>query len=597
MKKNLKTYLLSSSFSIAVIGFICLFIITLLLWKTSENNTFSNVIEGDGRGYYAYLPNTFLNKSIKNQKPDNRFFLEVNRKGVNKYYVGTAVAMSPFFMAGNLLSPKHKEKTTGYEPVFQKSMRISGIFYLLLGLVFLRLFLIQYSIPDKIIILCLFLITFGTNLFSYSLFQPAMSHVYSWGFITGFLYFTKKLIDSKKMLFYYLAILFLGMIVLIRPLNGLIILAVPFLAGSLPVLKESIKQTFSLKSIFFSIIIFSSVLFIQLLAWKIQSGDWIVWSYQNEGFYFENPQFWNVLFSFRKGLFIYSPLVFFSLFGLYFLYKKSKFQFYSLLIFFFILTYFISSWWNWYYGPSFGQRPFVEFYGLIGLLLAISISQLKSKRIKLVFISIGLLFIGLNFVQTYQYHVGIISSWDMNFKKYRYTFLKTSEKYKNCLGGNNDILLFNSNEKSLFNTQINFEHKPNLIEFGKTKVEDNSIVCDYSNTEFNFAITVPCDSNFMGERGIYAKISLEKKDLFTSFKNEALFVVDISDSTGKNYHYYTFPVNEVPPNSSNSWKSVEYSIEIPIVKSKTDRIKMYVWNKNKDPFYLDNIKIEILKIN
>ena len=98
------------------------------------------------------------------------------------------------------------------------------------------------------------------------------------------------------------------------------------------------------------------------------------------------------------------------------------------------------------------------------------------------------LLVGLNLVQTYQYHNKIISSWDMNFKKYRYTFLKTSDKYKNSLGGNNDIFPYKANEKSIYKKTVDFENKMKNIEFGKTKREDNSLICDYTNSKYNFSL-------------------------------------------------------------------------------------------------------------
>ena len=226
MTEKIKPYLFSSSFSIVLIRLISLFIVSIFVWNGKD----TSVIESDGKGYYAYLPNTFINHNLKTQKSDTRYFKNVNGKVVNKYYVGTSVVMSPFFILGHTVAKLNREKLDGYSSTYQKSISLAGIFYLLFGLIFLRLFLIQFKVPDKTIVLTLFLILFGTNLLSYALFQPSMSHVYSWGFICGFLFFSKMHLSSSKLISFLLAALFLGIIILIRPLNGLIVLILPFLS-------------------------------------------------------------------------------------------------------------------------------------------------------------------------------------------------------------------------------------------------------------------------------------------------------------------------------------------------------------------------------
>ena len=154
------------------------------------------------------------------------------------------------------------------------------------------------------------------------------------------------------------------------------------------------------------------------------------------------------------------------------------------------MVYLISSWWNWYYGPSFGQRPFVEFYGLSALLIAFAFRFIQKKAFKVTLIVFSVLCVFLNLIQTFQYHSGIISSWDMNVKKYGYTFLKTGKEYQNCLGGNQDIFPYKANKNLVFNEVYDFESKQENIEFGAIKQDEFSEgnVIDYSNSEFNFSV-------------------------------------------------------------------------------------------------------------
>jgi hypothetical protein len=268
--------------TIAIIftNIICLVLILQFSWKGIDGKNYTRVISSDGIGYYMYLPNFFLNKSISRQSVDNRFILESSGRGVNKYFVGTAVAMSPFFGIGYTIAYFQGDELDGYSPPFQKMISIAGLFYLILGLVFLSLLLSQYAIKPSVIAFTLLLTVFGTNLLTYAVTSPSMSHIYSWCFITSFLYFIKKLSRTKKSKYLYLGVLAFGLTVLIRPLNGIVILAIPFLAGSFSNFKDLIVLNSSIKKITFSSFILLALFSSQLYVWLLQSGDFFVWGYK-----------------------------------------------------------------------------------------------------------------------------------------------------------------------------------------------------------------------------------------------------------------------------------------------------------------------------
>jgi hypothetical protein len=580
---NWKDIISNSYFTILLIGLVSVIFITQFSWKGNDNKAYSRVISSDGVGYYYYLPNTFLTKKIGGQTPDKRFFNKINEKGVNKYYVGTAVSMSPFFLLGHTIAIGNGDELTGFSSAYHKAISLAGLFYLLGGLLFLRSFFRLYNFKYWIISISILLLFFGTNLMAYALLMPSMSHIYSFFFVSGFLYFTKSFSLQKKSKHMFFGTAFLAMIIVIRPLNGIIVFTLPFLAGSGLALKELFIAVLKPKRVIISLIILLLILFIQSYFWYLQCGEWIVWSYGNEGFYFSKPYIWQVLFSFRKGAFIYTPLLIVSVIGLLVLIKKRKFQGWSLFLFFALLVYLISSWWNWYYGPSFGQRPFVEFYGISALLIAFLFRFIQKKTIKIALISFSVLCVFLNLIQTFQYHSGIISSWDMNAKKYGYTFLKTGQQYRNCLGGNQDIFPYKADKRLVFNEVYDFE-------------SDQNSHIDYTNYEYKFDVKIPVNDSFITNRGVYILAKLKRKDLEKSHKNGALFVVEIYDELGERYRYGTFPVSEVPPRNPNNWIQEEYSIEIQEIKSPTDLIKIYIWNKEKQPFLIDDVELKIFGI-
>jgi hypothetical protein len=587
----------STSVAILLTIIICLFLTIKFSWTGVDGKGYTRIIDSDGKGYYMYLPNIFLNKSIREQTVDNRYILEISGKGVNKYYVGTAIAMLPFFGLGYMIAYFQGDELDGYSPPFQKAISLAGLFYFILGLIFLGSFLLLYEIKKNIIAFILIIISFGTNLLTYSVISPSMSHIYSWCFITAFLYFTKKIIVNQKIKYFYLSIILLGFIILIRPTNGIIILIVPFLSVSFSNFKKALTFIYSLKNIVVSGIILLAIFFLQSYLWYIQTGSFFIQGYKNEGFYFLSPQIWNVLFSFRKGLFIYTPLVFLSLFGLLFV-KKNRFEFFSLCFFLISLIYIISSWWNWYYGPSFGQRPFIEYYGIVGLLLALLFSQLRTKFFKILLFILSLIFVYLNLIQNYQYHSNIISAWDMTFGKYQYTFLNTSPKFIGCLGGNDDIIPYKAQKKLCFTSVNDFESispnsKTNFITFDSIS---KSHTCNYENREFNWSVKIPIDSLFITSRSLYAEVNIDRLEKVENNLKSALFVIHLSDTNNVTTYYYCFKIDDYPTFDTNIWNTFHYNIEIPRIISQNGSFRMYIWNKEKTPFLIDNIEINVFAI-
>ena len=552
----------------------------LVLFSVLQQGGRYSVISSDGIGYYSYLTHIFETNSFSQQVPDNRFVFDFKGKGVNKYYVGTAISMSPFYALGKLFS---SEGSTSSSFSYQFAISLSGIFYLILGLIFTQKLLRLFHFSETVISITLLLFFFGTNLLVYSVFQPSMSHVYSFCWVAAFLFFTKKYALSVKSEYLYASIACLALLVLVRPINGIVVFLIPFLVGSWQGTMFYFWSIFSKKRLVFSVLIFLLICGIQPLMWYLQSGNWWIWSYAQEGFYFSSPHLFDFLFSYRKGVFIYTPMLLFSFLGGILWLSKNRFQGIGVLLFFVGVVYLLSSWWNWYYGPSFGQRPLVDFYSISAVLLALSVKQFLGSRQQYIALFLGVIFVLLNLFQTYQFQNGIISSWDMNWKKYQYSFLKISSTHQNTLGGNNDIMLYNAKTTNL--VQVNYE-------FDSKDTES----LDYTNKEFGWEHLFLADSNFITSRGIYLKVDLELFDSNISNQNGALFVVDLQDSNGQNYHYYTFPIRDVPPNKLG-WKKEQYQIELPKIRRSGDRLKLYIWNKENESFLLDNLKVNVIGIN
>ena len=576
--------------TIVFVGILFSIIISL---KTDKGFAYIGGIDGDGKGYYLYLPAIFIDQNFSHQAIDDRFILEENDRGANKYYAGTALCMLPFFLIACAISFVLGIEITGYSAPFEFMIGLAALFYFIAGLVFLSKLLKLYQLDKTSVSFSLIFIALGSNLFNYVFVEPAMSHVYSWCFISGFIYFIKAFLDENNTRKLFLAAVFLGVIVLIRPINGIVLLSIPFLIQQ----PYHLRRFFQVRLMLKSAAIILGILSIQLLLWKVQTGNYFIHSYKNEGFYFANPELLNCLFSFRKGLFVYSPIILIALLGSLVFWKKNRFAFFAFTSFFLLLLFIISSWWNWFYGPSFGQRAFVDFYAVLAIPLAFTFEKIQQANWRKTFLLICSACVFLNLIQTYQYSKQILSSWDMNFQKYAYVFLKTSSKYRNCLGGNSDLPLYNEIRKSIFSLYDDFEKLPSNAKVCKWLDKQYKSVCDYSDRDYNLLFTIPANQSFLSERALFAEIQLDRFELEKHSFNEAFFVIEYQNKFGEIYFNYTFKLNDYPRELFSNWETYNYSVELKKMKAPNDIIRMYVWNQSKARYYLDNVQIELFSIN
>jgi hypothetical protein len=406
-------------------------------------NNENKVVFWDVRSYYAYLPSIVLHGDpsfeFVDKYPDvygDKFWLEEAENG-NKFVItpmGMAVLYFPFFVIGHLVALMTSFASTGYSPPYYAALLIGSLFYLSLGLFCLRKILLRYF-SDQVVAVSLALVFFGTNLLYYSTFEATMSHSYSFALFSFFVYFTLKWHDTPS--FKYSAILgaIYGLIVLVRPTNGVV--ALFFIFYNIKSIKElgqkAVYFSQNLKYLLVLSILAFVVVFPQLAYWKYITGSWILNSYGDKGaFFFNNPQIINGLFSFRKGLFVYVPLMLFAFISFPLLIRKEELKpfFIPITIFTVINLYVVLSWWVWWYGGSYGLRPLIESYALMIFPLAAGIDYVqKVKRKTLVFYRI--LFVVLlihGILGNVRYYYGAIHYDSMSRGAYFETFFSVKPK-------------------------------------------------------------------------------------------------------------------------------------------------------------------------
>lgn len=586
MIKNYKKILIFLGIT-AVLLFIIQF---TMLWNNNSNLT--RIISGDAKGYYSYLEQIFQKHNFGQAPVDYDHIIKVNGHSLIKYYSGTAFLLLPFYLLAGLVNIFFGLPAFSETPAFLRIISLAGPFYLLITLWFSGKILRLFSINTTGIIVTLTAFLFGTNLLTYAVFNPVMSHVYSFFAITLFIFQIQRFSETEKKIHIILCAAILGLIYCIRPVNLLVIFLIPFFIGFNRGYKIIARKPLL---ILWAISVFLITAFFQHLLWKIQCGNFFVWSYSYEGFYFLQPELLRVLFGFRKGLFIYTPLILISLIGILALWNTDKIRAFWAGLFFLIISYIFSSWWCWSYSDGFGMRPFIDFYIFFIILLAILLK--KSARLLRIFI-FGLILLTtlLNLVQTYQYRQNIIAEEYMSFSRYRHVFLKTSDNYRNCFGGCFDIIPYNKNHKHLLFHEKLSNSVPDLDSvYISSNKEARNILSYDEHYETNFVFRVNSNNDLYHANKAFAEVNFEKLDLSKVQFHKNIFVISITYPDKNQGYYRAFAVDYQSSSQLNIWKKISYTIMLPKILSENYELRMYIWNKGLDLFQIKNLEIKIYR--
>lgn len=423
----------------------------ILLFLFVSNNYLSDkndLIQADGRGYYEYLPATFIYHDLQlnyldtlqsdfydNDLMAGSFYPRLeNGKRFDKYFIGTAVLQAPFFALGHTwakLSKTHDE--SGFSKPYQLSIYIAALFYTFLGLVFIRLLFSTYGVNRFWTFVAQAGVIFCTSMNEYMHLSAAYSHVYSFFLIAGFLYCCRMYLlnDKRRPLFW--AIVLLGLIFLVRPVNVLVIVFMPMLAESPQKFLVSLKTVFTthLKTTILAVLTALLIYQIQCVAWYFQTGHWFYYSYGEETFIWSDPHISDFLFSYRKGLFLWAPWFFVLLVlgAVFHIFRKMWFRLLWFAATFMLLVYVLSSWWYWSYGGSYGSRPMIDFYPVL-LAFAAPLFANGVRFFKWLILLVTPVLAYIAVIQAYQYQRGILTLDEMNETDYWKIFLKRDTMYE-----------------------------------------------------------------------------------------------------------------------------------------------------------------------
>jgi hypothetical protein len=550
-------------------------------YNNYRNGEFDHIVSSDGRGYYAYLPAIFIfndnsySKSVEAEKKYkgedfNQAYLYKDKEGktYNKYFPGVAIMQSPFFAMACVYSWISGNPIDGYSKYFQFSFFLGSLFYTLLGLFLfascLRILFPNESQRIKWLIILLFA---ATPLLMYNTNTLGFTHHYTFCLFGLFTLQVLKLKSSMNAKSIFFLGMILGLITLVRPTNALVVLIIPFLLGDQESLLSFIRRLFNKRAINFisSVFGFFLIIFLLLLTWKWQSGNWFVWSYSGEGFNFLHPELYENLVGFRVGLLVQTPLLILSIIGAIILFKSDKFRAFTWWIYFSINAWVISSWWCWDYESTFGNRPFTEH-----LFFLVIPAFILLKRFPKIVISSFVLFALLGVVRYGEYISGYLP--DHRFTKQNYF----------------ESMLFwkSENHDRWRYTQSTPPFGPRVEEF--VLLDDHKTTHVTSNDEYCLSVQSPLNKPRTTERYYYS-VELEKR--LTEPLESVFLVIHAMNQDESKQMYSAVELLNDRQAGIDDWAKVKFTGLIPDNYQEFDFVKFYIWNKGRNTFEVRDMKI------
>jgi len=588
----------------------------------------ANVLCYDVFGYYMYLPLGFKyhDLTIQNQEQltsllhhyhaSETFYQALrweNGNMVMRYPIGLAVLYAPFYFIGDLAAHLTGQPADGFSRPYQLSVLYGCLIYTLIGLHFLRKVLVHFF-SDKAAALTLLGIGLGTNYFFHvsSHGQGAMSHNLLFSLYAAIVYLTIRWHTSFRMRDMLLLGICCGLTALCRA-SEIICVVIPLLYGisNVASFKQKVHLLWAYKG---QVVVFAFVVmavgFIQLGYYKYASGHFVINPYgagnPGEGLEFLHPHILEVLFSFRKGWFIYTPLMLFVVLGFHGLYRRNRDLFLPVLVFGLLSLYIVASWSCWWFGTCFGNRGLIACYAVLSLPLGYFFEDVLQRKVRYLVLPVFVLFIALNLFQTWQVRESILDATNVSRAYYFSMFLQTKpashEQNKLLLQGrfSSGVDVFTED-----NARTHYLNAYRLVSFESDTLADRLLLCDtlgHSGHRSLITTSVTPASPPYDLEAVYGDLTTKTytwikasmwvySTLPADSLNESRFQIYMRHK-GWEFKPVDYKLN-AENFRPNTWNRLEYFYLTPDdLRSTKDKVGIRFINYSAHPIFIDDMLIE-----
>ncbi len=581
--------------------------IAFVVW----NNLPSQIIAYDVLGYYAVLPLLFIYNDLTLANHE-AFMAVVNHyeatdvlyqmveiepgRWVMKYPLGMAVFYAPFFFIGHLLAVLGPWPSDGFSPPYHYAMAAGSVLYSAVGIYLLSRVLHQYF-KRGAALASLIVVLFGSNWLVTHGVSMMMPHIPLFASTAAVLWLTPKWLQSFHSKTGLALGFVLGLSALARPTEAWLAV-IPLLwnvhsTSSLKtriglLFKRNIRATLKVSAM---VLAFAAV---QLMYWKWATGSWLYTEYGNSGEEMDwlTPHTIDFLFSFRKGWFIYTPIMIPVILGFIPLWKHSRELFWAALVFIAGSIYLASSWSTWWYAASFSQRPMVQVLPVLALPAAAgwSIIQRSKRTVRGIIVSAIALLVLFNLFQSWQFVRGILPADRMTKAYYSAIFLRTQ-----IPEGAKKLLLIDRVKP------YDVHHMPadgyRAIEPIIMPVDNGSgdpmanpvwlpPECEYAGSvSISYDHITASDHAFLVLEG---EVYVEDPDVLAQ-----VFVIMTLTKNGKSYGYRGEPLNRLvkTPAEAERWLPLQFTYLTPEIRNNSDMVTLYLWQPTPVRIALRRFKV------
>jgi hypothetical protein len=381
-------------------------------------------VDADGEGYYAYLPAYLLDHdpSFKTvllrdilphyaglgHQPPEAFGFSAQPTGawLDKYGVGVAILVLPFFAIGHVIALISGVSANGYSRPELFMVGLAALGYTVLGLFALRALLRRWF-SDRVVTATLIAITLGTGTIVYLSWAPLVSHDFTFFGVASMLLCAQRWFERPDS--WSRAVLLglaMGVVVAIRLPNVVLLVAVPLLGvGGSTALTTRLKLLRTSASRLAVVASCGLVMLVpQVITWYYATGHLITRPYPGESFDFLHPHLVESLLSFEPhGMIPFYPVLGLAIVGLGVAWFRRRDLALPATIAFLLFWYLVSAWHDWSYSDAFGDRAFIDVAPLLALPLATLFASVRRRWSQLALGGLGAALVAITCAMTIAY--------------------------------------------------------------------------------------------------------------------------------------------------------------------------------------------------
>lgn len=604
-------------YSLLAILLLFVLMVQARLWAPYwDTHNVQAILTWDAMGYYIYLPAQFIYHDLghmafagdimREYNPSSSFYQAFQVPGgpegmlVTKYTCGLAVLWTPFFFIGHWVAGGLGYPQDGFSAPYQIAIAFGGLLFALLGLGLLRRVLLRYF-SDVVTTLVLVLLVLGSNYFQYAVFDAAMAHNYLFTGYALLLWLTIRWHERPTRRDAFFIGLTLGLLVLIRPSEAVAaVIPVLWNVGSIAAVRAKLALL-RVRWVDVLLLGLGGVLGVlpQPLYWHWATGHFLFYSYGDQHFSFLRPHLWSVLFSFRKGWLLYSPLLLLPLAGLVALWRQHRALAVPVLAFFLLNLWVVSAWDIWWYGGSIGQRALVQSYAVLALPWGAALAWLlrpeRRPALRVAAVVAAVLLVDLNLFQHWQYMRSIIHPEEMNRRYYFSVFNKTmpSQADYALLDVKTHLPKSERHYKAQPLGKLDFDSQPTSDSTGVSAdmgyYSRQSFRADAGHAYGPALIIKLADAKLTP--GQYVRASCRVFSDYGAWGNKLVMSVE---RAGKTTDWNAIRLqNNLSLN--RAWNQVYFDAPLPADARPDDVLKIYVLSENGSGCYIDDVQADWMK--